>query len=192
MMIYKKGFTLIETLITGLISSFVLAGLIFSMVLGVNISQEVVQESFLSNMMNIAQQDIIRNVRNSALVEVTDIKSGNKVVGEKLRLLSSDNSTICSYYSYNSDASSRNKNKIFKEIGTSSSNREELFCVSTNDLSVRMLADFELPSVSPGVTLADRVDINLTYTFWNDISDKLVKEKAISTIATKCRMIFQN
>jgi len=117
----KKGITLVEVLVTSLITGFVLTGLGSSLVIGSGIARESYIESSLTNLGNLIQSRIITDIRNGATVNVENLTTGETITGRELTIKARDGSISFIYYAYNNNASLSNRNKIYRQIGAAGS-----------------------------------------------------------------------
>lgn len=95
---YKKGFTLIEVLVTSIILAFVLSGAAMFLILSSRFSEEGINEAFLQSNLNLTLKRISTDVKNGYSVGVPNEKtieikdrSGNTI---NTWVFDSDNKTL--------------------------------------------------------------------------------------------------
>jgi len=173
----KKGFTLIEVLVTALITGFVLTGLAMTISFATTAANDAALIANLSNIGQVMQASIINDIRNNASLTLEDIKTGSTVIGSKLVIKDRDKATAFEYLFYNSSATELKRNKLYKKTG--SGTEEEMKPITVGKLPFTMEASFNLN----GTTY--EADVQLTLTYKKDNVD--YKKCVVKNIAVSCR-----
>lgn len=112
-----KGFTLVEVMVTAVITSLVLMGMSTALIIGTRTSQNSITNTLLTTNGSRFVSRMINDILENADLKVENITQGRAdlVIGEKFIIKNRDNQEAVAYKLYYNTAGDK-KNKIYRSV----------------------------------------------------------------------------
>jgi len=180
-----KGFTLVEVMVTAVITSLVLLGMSTALIVGSRTAQNTIMNSMLSTNGNRIVNHMVDDILVNADMKVENISMdrSSAVVGEKFIIKNRDDQDAIVYKIYYNTADDAKKNKVYRAVNGGAD--QEMVLINPTGQTIELIP----PTTGTGYVFNSgngyQADIVLTLVCKQ--GDQEIGRKVIKTAGITCR-----